>query len=447
MTLGELSFQSNGSSQQASLPPAAENSLSSQIRPVCNVNEGPRAAFLEYTSPPNLTNNEASKSSISSQYQNLFQRVSNLEEAKHQTSSLYQSQIESRHQDRNPCLQQTGISGVETLNNEPRISHVYPQDEKMPVYQSKLVTLTGAPALLSQPELRGNTGDIFAGQSPQNNSESLRLVATQPESFEDKTPWIPPRRELPFSKPRDQPKTDSPLESLSPLPKPTPVERVDAEQLVVSKKQKTVVSSKKPVLRKSRSTRPIMARIAKKLNSPKSAEKTTTVNIEHGLEKSISPSENTISTAATPPVPVKERPQLRATAPTKKRPAPHDRIALKRRTPMVDQGTQTFLQTLSFSREIPSQKTRANCTVADPIPTSPGPPRAEFLKILEDLVMNMKNGPTPKEVWDKPGYLEASDESRVALVNDFICENLENPEFLQLCQDTEFSWRRIGLGL
>lgn len=100
MTLGELSFQSNGSSQQASLPPAAENSLSSQIRPVCNVNEGPRAAFLEYTSPPNLTNNEASKSSISSQYQNLFQRVSNLEEAKHQTSSLYQSQIESRVSDK-----------------------------------------------------------------------------------------------------------------------------------------------------------------------------------------------------------------------------------------------------------------------------------------------------------------------------------------------------------
>ncbi|CCU83078.1 hypothetical protein BGHDH14_bgh04909 [Blumeria hordei DH14] len=114
---------------------------------------------------------------------------------------------------------------------------------------------------------------------------------------------------------------------------------------------------------------------------------------------------------------------------------------------MVDQSTQTFLQTLSFSKEVPSQKTSAHCTVVDPAPTSPEPPRAEFLKVLENLVTNIKNGPTPKEVWEKPGYLEAGDESRIALVNDFICENLGNPEFLQLCQDTEFSWRRIGLGL
>jgi hypothetical protein len=33
------------------------------------------------------------------------------------------------------------------------------------------------------------------------------------------------------------------------------------------------------------------------------------------------------------------------------------------------------------------------------------------------------------------------------IVNDFICANLENTDFLRLCEDTEKAWRRIGLGM
>jgi hypothetical protein len=38
-------------------------------------------------------------------------------------------------------------------------------------------------------------------------------------------------------------------------------------------------------------------------------------------------------------------------------------------------------------------------------------------------------------------------EQRHLLLNNFICENLENKDFLQLCEDTANAWRRIGLGI
>jgi hypothetical protein len=60
-----------------------------------------------------------------------------------------------------------------------------------------------------------------------------------------------------------------------------------------------------------------------------------------------------------------------------------------------------------------------------------------------------KHNPQPKakELWESPGYAEADEEHRQTMLNDFICENLDNADFLQLCRDAEFAWRRIGLGM
>ncbi|KAI9818791.1 MAG: hypothetical protein M1827_007611 [Pycnora praestabilis] len=44
-------------------------------------------------------------------------------------------------------------------------------------------------------------------------------------------------------------------------------------------------------------------------------------------------------------------------------------------------------------------------------------------------------------------YAAQSDQDRLVAIDDMICQNLMDDNFLQLCEDVENSWRRIGLGL
>lgn len=114
---------------------------------------------------------------------------------------------------------------------------------------------------------------------------------------------------------------------------------------------------------------------------------------------------------------------------------------------MVDQCTQT--QTLSGRDHttalvmISNNESSASITTAEPPPPSP----QSYLDLLDTFMRRHRSGPVPKELGEGPGYVDGSEDQRQAILNDFICENLENPEFLQLCEDTEKAWRRIGLGM
>jgi hypothetical protein len=134
--------------------------------------------------------------------------------------------------------------------------------------------------------------------------------------------------------------------------------------------------------------------------------------------------------------------------PPKKRAAPAARPASATKRPrMVDAATQT--QTLSGVDQMAVQKTpSASATPALAADSaSPGSPPESYLNELEAFITKHNLQPKPKEVWQTPGYAEADEACRHAMLNNFICENLDNPDFLQLCQDTEFAWRRIGLGM
>ena len=67
--------------------------------------------------------------------------------------------------------------------------------------------------------------------------------------------------------------------------------------------------------------------------------------------------------------------------------------------------------------------------------------------LLDTFITKHKSRSAPKELWETAGYADADEEQRLIILNDFICENLENRDFLQLCQDTEKAWRRVGLGM
>jgi hypothetical protein len=132
----------------------------------------------------------------------------------------------------------------------------------------------------------------------------------------------------------------------------------------------------------------------------------------------------------------------KATAATKKRTAPLARSSSPKRPKMIDQATQT--QTLSGRDHSVSQR-----KLPENIPElvdSPSPP-GSYLDALDDFVTRHKARPAAKELWETPGYAEADQEHRDKILNDFICDNLENSDFIQLCLDTEISWRRIGLGM
>jgi len=137
---------------------------------------------------------------------------------------------------------------------------------------------------------------------------------------------------------------------------------------------------------------------------------------------------------------------------TKKRAAAPIRLpSATKRPKMVSQSTQT--QTLS-GRDHTIAKKAIPVDVSTNVPTNlpalvadiPSPPES-YREAVDNFVAKQKARPAPKELWEAPGYAEADEEQRLSLLNSFICENLENADFLQLCQDTEKSWRRIGLGM
>jgi hypothetical protein len=137
--------------------------------------------------------------------------------------------------------------------------------------------------------------------------------------------------------------------------------------------------------------------------------------------------------------------QSKATA-AKKRSAPV-RSSSTKKLKMVDQGTQT--QTLSgcdhTTALLPLSNNQTSASVARK--ECPTPPPHSYLDLLDAFVTRYQSGPAPKNLWNRPGYTEADEEQRQQILNEFICENLDNPEFIHLCEDTEKAWRRMGLGM
>lgn len=112
---------------------------------------------------------------------------------------------------------------------------------------------------------------------------------------------------------------------------------------------------------------------------------------------------------------------------------------------MVDQSTQTQILP-GYDITLASLSANEISTSTTPAERPPAPPQ-DFLGILETFITRHQSEPTGKELWDRPGYAQADEEQRQRILNEFICENLENPEFVQLCEDAEKTWRRMGLGM
>jgi hypothetical protein len=270
--------------------------------------------------------------------------------------------------------------------------------------------------------------------------------------------WIPPKRELPFPKPRksSNPKSASTPDLPPTLPEPThgtrieplsksPVAQVDAASTPVKKS----APKKRVAHRKAKNAKPIEQQV---LNEEASTSQIT----EESIPKlaSIQEEPEKLSPLAAKSAAASFRPASapglisKAILPPKKRAATATRqTSATKRPKMVDAATQT--QTVSVVDPITTQTTPPASTPPSLVADTPSPVSLPQTYLNEVDAFIAKNNPQPKskELWQTPGYAEADEARRHAMLNDFICENLENANFLQLCQDAEFAWRRIGLGM
>lgn len=74
----------------------------------------------------------------------------------------------------------------------------------------------------------------------------------------------------------------------------------------------------------------------------------------------------------------------------------------------------------------------------------------EYMSRLDEWVRSYQDLPAPKPrpspLSDLTAYAAQSEEDRLAVIDDMICEYLEDENFIKLVEDVEKSWKRIGLG-
>ncbi|KAH7346337.1 hypothetical protein BKA65DRAFT_537026 [Rhexocercosporidium sp. MPI-PUGE-AT-0058] len=276
-----------------------------------------------------------------------------------------------------------------------------------------------------------------------------RPVST-PAEFQD--PTVPSRQELPFSRPERKPGSSS-IAELPPLPKPTPLINVNLNRsnyMSSAPEPAKAVPIKGVAQRKASASKapPESASVAVSPLKPLSRETTIAPPTLH--EDAPSPLAAKSAAASRPASAASGLISKTASSAKKRIAAPIRPPSSTKRPKMVDQSTQT--QTLSGRDHTVKERMHATTSVpeVDPpnISTVPPPvPPQSYLDELDAFVANHRARPAPRELWQVPGYAEADADRRHMMLNDFICQNLENPDFLRLCADTENAWRRLGLGM
>lgn len=130
---------------------------------------------------------------------------------------------------------------------------------------------------------------------------------------------------------------------------------------------------------------------------------------------------------------------------------------------VVDQGVSTIQPTSdqashpgsSPDQNVPNQMTATETihpltpSTRNPTATGPGPgpslTRAAGL-IMESITTATATA-TVMTTADLTEYLSAPDSQRASLVETWVCQQLEDDGFLQLCRDVEGVWQRIALGV
>ena len=260
------------------------------------------------------------------------------------------------------------------------------------------------------------------------------------------------------------------ISALSPLPKPTPLScpksanfaKKDGDSAPIAKtliSLGTKNSDATPVVKPAKKR--VAQRTATAAKQPEIAESPPPDqgqgnNVDATTSPQASPQDES-SPLAAKSVAAASRPTSAAsglqtkTAAPKKRVAPARPSSTAKRLKMIDQSTQTERL---FSPGNTSAPQSLHIETATPIAPQLATrdlviatPPESYLDAVDAFVTMCKDRQLPQEIWERPGWAEADEDQRHQILNDFICENLENKDFLKLCEDMSVSWRRISLGM
>lgn len=263
---------------------------------------------------------------------------------------------------------------------------------------------------------------------------------------------MPPKRTLPFPiRPSSTSSLSSTANSTS-IPRPEPVANIDTSNKDTGKVTK--VTAPKAANKRVAHRKAPTAKVAKTELTRKEPENNVSENVLNN-NKVTAPIEEfsppLASKSAAVSRPASAAPRLQSKAVTTKKRAPPRPSSAAKRPKMIDAGTQT--QTLLGSDHTPDSQSEAPSKTLEPLicePRRPNSPPEHYLDTLDIVLAKYQSRPVPKEpkreLWEAPGYAEMDDDERHILLNDFICENLDDPDFLQLLKDTDKAWRKVGFG-
>jgi hypothetical protein len=285
--------------------------------------------------------------------------------------------------------------------------------------------------------------------------EFLRpLSAPVPSTPENLSPWLPPRRELPFPKSRISTKSCVSTVDLHPSSEEPfrAVEQVgeDTECVAPGSTTPAFHRTMKRVAQRQTNRAPLAAQrnisdlLAKDVPSVDGRDGRLQMLAEREEEPSLLAAKS--AAASRPSTAPGLRPKVMNTAPQKRGrdTGPETVPVSKHARIMVDKATQTQTGSGRDHTAPLALSTGTGRPLSSTTDVVIQPPES-FMSEIEDFVSRHKHRPAPEELWQRPGYSEASPEERQAIINDFICENLDNEDFLKLCEDTGNVWRRIGL--
>lgn len=66
-------------------------------------------------------------------------------------------------------------------------------------------------------------------------------------------------------------------------------------------------------------------------------------------------------------------------------------------------------------------------------------------KVMENFFERMARPRRPLEIYELPGWDEADETVRHAMVENWMIEQLQNPKFIELCRTMENVWQRTGI--
>ena len=111
---------------------------------------------------------------------------------------------------------------------------------------------------------------------------------------------------------------------------------------------------------------------------------------------------------------------------------------------------------LLYEEPTASQKTAPVCESAEQTPRVPQVPRVQNTSHSQDNLTNSNsnNNPASKPNDKAPGpaedhlaqYLSSPTADRIAFLENWMCELIDDDSFMTLCEDVDGTWRRFAFG-